>query len=135
MAIINTAKGLIITGGLGGPACCALLTANIFSLVCGCSFQVFQPGNAGGGYYPYHVVTPYYTPWRAPAQDTCLVLVDIKLGDNHWRKSYVVDRGRGDTIITIVKVFNKVRAGVTAAATSVKRVAKKALVYFTPKDK
>ena len=134
MALITDAKGLIITGGLCGPACCALITANIFSLVCGCKIEVIPP-SGGGGYYPYHVVTQYYTPWRAPAQDTCLVLVDIKLGDNHWRKSYVVDRGKGDTIITIVKVFNKLRAGVTAAATSVKRVAKKALVYFTPSDK
>lgn len=130
--IINNAKGLIITGGLGGPACCALITAQ-FSLVCKCSILVVT--SPGGGYYPYHVVTPYYTPWRAPAQDTCLVLVDIKLGDNHWRKTYVVDRGKGDTIITIVKVFNKIRSGVTAAATSVKRVARKALVYFTPSDK
>lgn len=133
MAIVNTAAGLIITGGLCGPACCALITANIFSLVCGCRLEVIT--TPGGGYYPYHVVTPYYVPWRSPAQDTCLVLVDIKLGDNHWRKSYVVDRGKGDTIITIVKVFNKIRSGVTAAATSVKRVARKALVYFTPSDK
>lgn len=133
MALITSTKGLIITGGLGGPACCVLLTANIFSLVCGCKLQIIT--SPGGGYYPYHVVTPYYTPWRAPSQDTCLVLVDVKLGEDHWRKSYVVDRGKGDTIITIVKVFNTIRSGVSAAATSIKRVAKKALVYFTPRDK
>lgn len=132
MAIINNAKGLIITGGLGGPACCALLTAG-FHLVCGCSFRVEVIG--GGGYYPHHVVTPYYTPMRAPAQDSCLVLVDVKLGESHWRKSYVVDKGKGDTIITLINTFNKVKSRVVGAVTSFKRAVKKTIVYFSRRDK
>jgi hypothetical protein len=63
------------------------------------------------------------------------VLVDVKLGDNHWRKSYVVDKGRGDTIIKIINIYNKVRANIVGAATSFNKIARKALVYFTPKDK
>jgi hypothetical protein len=132
MAIINNAKGLIITGGLGGPACCALLTAN-FSLVCGCVFRVEVVG--GGGYYPHHVITPYYTPMRAPAQDTCLVLVDVKLGENHWRKSYVVDKGKGDTIVKIIDTINKAKAKFVGMASAITRTAKKVLVYFSSNDK
>lgn len=132
MAIINNAKGLIITGGLGGPACCALITAQ-FSLVCGCDFRVEVVG--GGGYYPHHVITPYYTPMRAPAQDACLVLVDIKLGENHWRKSYVVDRGRGDTIIKVMSTFNRIKGKIIGAVTSFNRAVRRTLVYFTRKDK
>lgn len=126
------AKGLLITNGLCGPACCALLTAS-FGLVCGCQFRVEVIG--GGGYYPYHVVTPYYTPRRAPPQETCLVLVDIRLGDNHWRKSYVVDKGKGDTIVTFINTFNKVKRTVVGAVSSFNRAMKKVLVYFSPKNK
>ena len=133
MALISNAKGLLITGGLGGPACCAMLTAG-FGLVCGCQFQV-QVISGGGGYYPHHVVTPYYTPMRALAQDSCLVLIDVKLADNHWRKSYVVDKGRGDTIIKIINGINRVKSSVVGAATSFKRAIKKAFVYFSDKDK
>lgn len=132
MATINNAKGLIITGGLGGPACCSLITAQ-FSLVCKCAFQVQIVG--GGGYYPYHVITPYYTPQRAPAQDTCLVLVDIKLGDNHWRKSYVVDRGKGDTLIKMMTAFHRYKGKFVGAVTSFNRALKRTYVYFTSNDK
>jgi hypothetical protein len=132
MALINDAKGLIITGGLGGPACCALLTAN-FSLVCGCDFRIVVTG--GGGYYPHHVVTPYYTPMRAPAQDTCLVLVDIKLNEHHWRKSYVVDKGKGDTIITIINTFNKIKSRIVSTVTSFDHAIRRTWAYFNSSDK
>jgi len=132
MALINSAKGLIITGGLGGPACCALLTAS-FSLVCGCDFRIEVVG--GGGYYPHHVVTPYYTPMRAPAQDTCLVIVDIKLQEHHWRKSYVVDKGKGDTIITILDAFNRIKSSIVGTVSTFKRTIKRSWAYFGTKDK
>ena len=91
--------------------------------------------SGGGGYYPYHVVTPYYTPMRSPAQETCLVIVDVKLGGNHWRKNYVVDKGRGDTIVKIINTINKVKSTLVGAVTKFKRAAKKTIVYFSRKDK
>ena len=132
MALINNAKGLIITGGLGGPACCALLTAS-FGLVCGCSFRVEVV--SGGGYYPHHVVTPYYTPMRSPAQETCLVMVDVKIQNFHWKKSYVVDKGKGDTVISIVDKINKIKSVIVEAVASFSRGIKRMRVSFKEKDK
>ncbi len=152
MAIITNAKGLIITGGLGGPACCALLTAP-FSLVCGCVFVQITPGTGGWAQFPVTNIpgvppgSAYYTP--APknyGREMRYVVVTLKWSGREWMRRYLVHKDIADMIVTVSGVFSNITVTVKglfhATGSNVqvffyglKRYVKKAIAMLKQDDK
>jgi hypothetical protein len=153
MSIINSAKGLIITGGLGGPACCALITAP-FGLVCKCVLEVFPP-SGGGGWAQYPVTnipgvppgSPYYTPApRNYAEELRYIVLTFTWKNKEWKKGYVVKKSVADFIISVSGAFTNIKVKITGlfhatgnnvkvAVFGLKRVAKKVIAVLKQDDK
>ncbi len=131
MAIINNAKGLIITNGLGGPACCALLTAGFGTgLVCGCKFQVEIV--TGGG--PY-IAAPYFSPiGQKLDQETRLVLIRV-VYDNEirWRKQYIIDKPKADILVEIIGFINAIKDKTSILVQNLKQTTAKVIATFVDK--
>lgn len=151
--MLNNAKGLIITGGLCGPACCALITAQ-FGLVCGCVFvEVAPPGSGGWAQYPVTNIpgvpkgSPYYTP--APknyGKEMRYILVTVKWKEREWKRSYLVSKDVADMLVSVSGVFNKVAVkvrglfhatgnNVQVAVSGLHRVVKKVIAVLKQDDK
>ena len=135
MSLVTKNYGLIITKGLGAPACCTLLTAN-FGLVCGCSVEIITPpvggGGGGGGYIP--VRPGYYIPVdRTWTKDTRIVVVTVKMGENTWRKHYVVDEPKAQYLVTVANIINNVAGKVRISIEKIKHISKKIIATFIDK--
>lgn len=153
MAIITSAKGLIVTGGLGGPACCALLTAP-FSLVCGCVLiTVSPPGTGGWAQYPVTNIpgvppgSAYYTP--APkryGQEMRYIMLTVKWSEREWIRRYLVQKDTADILVSVVGAFNNITvtvkglfhatgSNVQVFFSGLKRIVKKAVAMLKQDDK
>ena len=132
MSLFTQNYSPIITNGLGGPACCVLLTAS-FGLVCGCHIVVVS-GAGGGGPYPPSAVNPGLIPAdRIWTQGTKIIVVKVNMGEHKWEKHYVVDDPRAKYVITAVKIINTVLEKVRISVAKIKHISKKVIAVFRNK--
>lgn len=137
MSIINNTAGYIITRGLGGPACCTLLTVN-FGLACGCSIVIVTPptGGSGGGGGSYAVEPGIYVPWpKDTSPQTRMVLITVKYHDKAWRRSFIIDKRRADIIIRISNVINRITSRINVGVDHFRKAMKKVIAVFKNDDK
>lgn len=125
MAIYTTNYSALITKGLGGPACCGIITAQ-FGINCGCSISVIPVPEGKGGGGP---VAGFYVPLPKKLQQrTKMVLVTVKFSPTWtWRRSYVVHTNKADMIVKVINFANnmkdKVAVGVEKIKTAKRTVA------------
>lgn len=106
MSLVSTAGGLIITKGLGGPACCSLITA-VFGLVCGCTFVPPTPPSIGGG-GPYNPIL--FTPIGQKIDNNSkIVMITVTMGEHQWKKMYAIDRDKQAIAAEVYDFFNSVQ--------------------------
>lgn len=121
----HTYSGLI-TGGLGGNACCGLITMGFH--VFKCTIEVFTPPTAGGGGGSYVVEPGIYVPWpKKITKKTRMVQITVKYREQHtWRRSYILQGIKASIIIRIVDVVNtassKLNVGINKLRLAKKRV-------------
>ena len=129
MAIYTHNYSAIILKGLGGAACCALLTAN-FGLNCGCSIEVVIPPpiNTGGG----GPVGGFFVPFpKKLEQRTRLVLVTVKFSrEMAWRRSYVVDVSRSDMIVKVINIVNSFKDGLSVGVDKIRTAGHTVMAIF-----
>lgn len=132
MALYTHNYSAIITGGLGGSACCSILSAN-FGLNCGCTVEVVIPpppiftGGSGGG-----PVSGFFVPLPLKMkQQTRMVLVTVKFSqDNAWRRSYVVDVSRADMVVKIINLINTSRDKLSIGINQIKTIGRAVTAIF-----
>lgn len=127
--LFNNNYSLIITKGLGGPRCCALITAQ-FGLVCGCKIEVVLPG--GGGPYPGSEML--YTPTTTKLnRSTALVIVTVKIKEHTFRKQYVIDREKAEIMVSVREFVNVIKEKIQLKVDNIKEVTKKVIVKLFDK--
>ena len=128
----NTYSGLI-TGGLGLPACCGMITLQFH--VFKCTIAVI-PGAPIGGSTP---VTQggFYVPFpKKMTQTTKQVLITVKFSRDHvWRKAYVVDNYKADIIVKIFNIINTITNNFNVGVNTIKHKYKQVTAIFTKVDK
>lgn len=138
MALFNHSYSGLITGGLGFPATCSMLTLGFGLFIC--SIEVITPpvenaGGGGGGSYAVH--PGVYVPWpKKITPKTKMVLITVKFSkDRAWRHSFTLDGRRADFTVKAVDIVNattqRIAVGVDNVKTSIKRVT----AHFDDDDK
>lgn len=133
MPLVNNNYGLIITRGLGGPACCAIITAP-FGLACGCEVTPVPPGpNSGGGSVVY--MTPVAFPLSNRVDtDNKLVIITVKHKENiKWRKQYVVDKKKAAIIVSTINFVNVVKEKTSIFVNNLRQVTATVIARFVDK--
>jgi hypothetical protein len=131
MALFTNNYSLLITKGLGGPACCAILTAG-FGLVCGCTIQVVEPPDGGGGGGSYAIEPGIYVPWpkKIPAKSKT-VFISVKFSETkRWSRSYVLDAVRADMVVRAINVANAATRKLSVGVENVKHAARRVTALF-----
>lgn len=132
----NTYSGLI-TGGLGLPACCGLITMSLGLFTCVIEI-VTPPENAGGGGGGSFAVHPgVYVPWpKKITPKTKMVLITVKFSEeNTWRHSFTVDGRKADLTVKAVDVVNVASRKLAVGVDNVKTAIKRVTAHFDDDDK
>lgn len=132
MAIFTNNYSMLITRGLGGPACCTLLTAS-FGLVCGCTVQVVEPPTPGGGGGSFAVEPGIYVPWPKANLRDCdrVVVVTVKFSpEKVWRKSYAVDVCNVNRMVKVINIVNAATRRLAVGVENVKHAARRVTALF-----
>ena len=137
MAIYNNTYSGIILKGLGGKACCGLLTMGFG--VFKCTISIVTPpvhtGGGGGGSYAQNV-SGFYVPLpKQLNQSTRQVLITVKMKDHSWRTSFVVSRGKADIVVKVFDFINVIKDRMQVGVNAITRVSKKITAVFQRGDK
>jgi len=129
----NTYSGLI-TGGLGGAACCGMITMGFHLFRC--TIEVIpppRPGGGGGG--KYHV--NYHTPRQySPKLKDHNIRITVQFKDgNKWSTMYRVSKKRADLIVKVTNIVNIIKDKINVGVDSFKRVTKTITTNFKNNDK
>lgn len=126
MALFKHSYSGLITGGLGMPACCGLITMG-FGLF-RCRIEIHDnPATHGGG----TPVTGFYVPMTKPiTTNTKMVLVTVRLGQKTWRKSYVVDRFKASVIVRVVGLISTIKQKIIVGVDSIHRASQRVTAIF-----
>ena len=131
MALFKHSYSGLITGGLGMPACCGLITMGFH--VFKCKIEIVTPppsggGGAGGG--PY-VANGFYIPMtKQLTHTTKFVMVTVTYKDKTWKKAYVVDRIRAKIVVSAVNFINAARSRIEIGVSTIKRVQRRVTAAF-----
>lgn len=129
MSLFKHSYSGIITGGLGMPACCGLLTLG-FSLF-RCKIEIFNPPAGGGGGGGWSPSGGFYVPMTKPITSTTkMVLVTVTIKDKTWRRSYVVDRYKASIVVRAVSIMNAMRDRMSVGADSFRKVTQRVTAIF-----
>ena len=134
MALFTHSYSGLITGGLGMPACCGLITMGFH--VFKCKIEIvnppIRPPNIGGG-GPY-VANGFYIPMtKQLTHTTKFVMVTVTYKDKTWKKAYVVDRIRAKIVVKAVDFINAARSRIEIGASAFKRVQRQVTAVFRDK--
>lgn len=134
MAIYKKAYSGLITKGLGGSACCGLVTLGfgLFSCVIG----VYEPPFIGGG-GSYPIQPGIYVPWRPKHQSSVKTIqITIKIPtpskQKVWRKAYTVAASKADLVVRAINIANAAMVRLHVGINDVKHVTRRILTTFTP---
>lgn len=135
MALYNNTYSGIILKGLGGKACCGIITMG-FGLF-KCTIEVIIPPQSGGGGGSYAVHPGVYVEWpKKITPKTKMVLVTVKFDEKRvWRHSYTVDGRRADITVKAVKFLNKTSERIAVGVDSIKKTARRVTAVFKDDDK
>ena len=133
MALFKHSYSGLITGGLGMPACCGMITMGFH--VFKCKIEVVpppvRPPNIGGG--PY-VANGFYIPMtKQLTHTTKMVLITVTYKDRTWKKAYVVDRVRAAIVVKAVDFFNAARKKIEIGVSALRRVKHQVTAAFRDK--
>ena len=137
MALFKHSYSGLITGGLGMPACCGLITMGFG--VFRCKIEIVDPpnppvGGGGGGHVPvggHFGQRGHHVPLTRPLTHTSkLIVVSVKYKDHTWRKTYTVDKVRAKIAIRLVNVINKIKDKITVGVESLHRVTQRVTAIF-----
>lgn len=133
MALFKNSYSGLITGGLGMPACCGMITMG-FS-VFKCKIEIVTPKpppNIGGG-GPY-VANGFYIPMtKQLTHTTKLVQITVTYKDKTWKKAYVVDRVKAKIAVRAVDFINAVRHRIEIGVNAFKRARHQVTAVFRDK--
>lgn len=133
--LFNNGYSSIITKGLGGPACCTLIVAQ-FGLGSVCKVEVIIPPSeaigSGGGI----AVRGFHVPFPSPIkQNDRIVLITVKVSDNTFRKSYVLDVKKADIIVKISNIIDIMREKVNIGVGGINQLKRTVTAFFTKSNK
>jgi hypothetical protein len=104
----------------------------------GCPIEIeIITGGGGGGPYPVVSRGPgYYTlDPRFLTKTTKYVMINVRIGDNQWKKHYVVETDKADLAITIINWANRLKENISVGINHIKRVGGKVTALFSRDDK
>lgn len=143
--MINSPVGSIITKGLGGPACCNLITAH-FSLAKVCVEVVVTPVGIGGGggsvpippghsihvlQQPVHLQSPTgYVPFKPPVEMQN-VHIKVSVHDNVYEKDYIVPAFIPNAYVTIKNLTNRAIPSMKVIVNNITKVKTKISITIT----
>lgn len=127
MALFKHTYSGLITGGLGLPACCGLITLGFG--VFKCIIEVYEGAAGGGGGWSPN--GGFYVPMSKPITSTTkMVLVTVRIKDKTWRRSYVVDRYKASIVVRAVSIINALKDRLTVGADSFRKVKQRVTAVF-----
>lgn len=134
MTLFKHSYSGLITGGLGMPACCGMITMGFH--VFKCKIEVvpppIRPPNTGGG-GPY-VANGFYIPMtKQLTHTTKMVLITVTYKDRTWKKAYVVDRIRATVAVKAVNFLNAVKKKIEIGVGALRRVKHQVTAAFRDK--
>lgn len=133
MALFKHSYSGLITGGLGMPACCGLITMGFGVFKCKIEIVTpIPPPNIGGG-GPY-VANGFYIPMtKQLTHTTKFVMVTVTYKEHTWKKAYVVDRIRAKIAVKVVDFINATRKRIDVGVSAIKRARHYVTAAFTNK--
>lgn len=133
MALFKHSYSGLITGGLGMPACCGLITMG-FS-VFKCTIEIVNPpkppsGGGGGGHVPVGRVGSVPLT-RQLHHSSKLVTVTVQYKDHKWKKTYTVEKTRAKIVVSIVNFINKAKKHVMVGVDAVRKLKQRVAATFS----
>lgn len=118
MALFTHTYSGIITKGLGGPACCGLLTLG-FS-VFKCKIDIIPPPFVGGGGGSFPVHEGIYVPWKPKTvRNKGQIQITVKIKEHTWRRSYNISSKYAHTLIRISNFKDSAKTKIKLAVTNI----------------
>lgn len=125
----NTYSGLI-TGGLGGPACCGLLTMGFGVFFCKIEVTPVV-GGGGGGSYSNHPNIYQTVKGQNRKRKTKTVQIVVKFGPKRvWRHSYNVDEQKASLTVKVIDMIHVAGSKFNIGIDHIQHAAKKVTAVF-----
>lgn len=130
MALFTNSYSGLITGGLGMPACCGMLTMGFHVFKCTIEITPIPiPSSGGGG----HHVQVRNVPLDLHKQRNVTITVTLK--GKTWKHTNMVTERKATIIVKAINIVNRARRTVSAVASNVARVGRSISAIFTDTDK
>lgn len=115
-------------------ACCGLLTMGLGVFYC--TIAVVTPTGQGGGGGPYPTSAEFLVPFpKELKQTTRMVLITVKIGEQSWRKSYVVQRNKAEIVLRVMNLINTAKDKMFVGVDSIKKASRRVSAVFRRTDK
>lgn len=139
MTLYNNSYSGIITNGLGGPACCSILTVNFSLFFCQINVGPIPPANiGGGGPYPVNARSTVPVNWHTPRTNAWKyqprqVNFIIKIAGKEIERKYVLSYGKTQAVVKIAEIVSSAKSKISTVLVKIRSSLRKVTVRVRDK--